>query len=121
MAFSLIDSLWVTFFLHSFPCMSLNLLKFLNILLQLLFITLLLNCDDLCFLTFKSFFPLLQADDVKWFGESEFWKIFPAPDYISDGYGCHSRILKAASQGMEKLTASLTYYTRHQESKEVTL
>ncbi|KAJ0052503.1 hypothetical protein Pint_02808 [Pistacia integerrima] len=72
-------------------------------------------------LIMKCYFLALQSDDVKLFdNESEYWKTFLVSDDIVLKHGLrNSRILEATSQGLEKLMASLTYISRHQDTKEV--
>lgn len=60
-------------------------------------------------------------DDIKLYGDdSDYWKIVSLPDDLSSEYGWrNSRILKAISPGLGELTASLTYFNGHHDSKEV--
>nr|XP_016476217.1 PREDICTED: nuclear pore complex protein GP210-like [Nicotiana tabacum] len=59
-----------------------------------------------------------ENDDVKLHGDSsEIWSIIPSSNRI--GEKGVSRILKALSCGLGKLTATLTYCTGHEETKEV--
>ncbi|XP_020868269.1 nuclear pore complex protein GP210 [Arabidopsis lyrata subsp. lyrata] len=64
---------------------------------------------------------ITETDDIKLYGkESHYWKIFSLPDELSSEYGQqNSRILNAMSPGLGELTATLTYFSGHQESKEV--
>jgi nuclear pore complex protein Nup210 len=69
-------------------------------------------------------FLALQNDDVKLFdNQSEYWKTFLVSDDIVLKHGWrNSTVLKATSQGMGKLTASLTYFSGHPvypDTKEV--
>lgn len=66
-------------------------------------------------------FPALQNDDVEFYdNQSGYWKIVPVLEPIASRYGWrNSRILKATSEGMGKLTASLVYYNGHHDIKEV--
>ena len=63
----------------------------------------------------------LQSDDVKLYdNQSDYWRTFLVSDDIAVKHGWqNSRILKASSQGLGKLMASLTYFTGDQETKEV--
>jgi len=63
----------------------------------------------------------LQTDDIKLYGkDSDYWKIVSLPDELSSEYGQrNSRILNAISPGLGELTSTLTYFSGHQESKEV--
>lgn len=57
-----------------------------------------------------------MEDDVQY----ECWKTFLVSGGAMLKYGGkNSRILKTASEGMGRLIASLTYYSGHQDSKEV--
>ncbi|KAK4710846.1 hypothetical protein R3W88_005359 [Solanum pinnatisectum] len=61
---------------------------------------------------------LTENDDVKLHDDpSEIWSIVPS--YNCVGEKGISRILKALSYGLGKLTATLTYSTGHEETKEV--
>ncbi|KAG7544003.1 Bacterial Ig-like group 2 [Arabidopsis thaliana x Arabidopsis arenosa] len=64
---------------------------------------------------------ITETDDIKLYGkDSDYWKIFSLPDELSSEYGQqNSRILNAMSPGLGELTATLTYFSGHQESKEV--
>ncbi|KAE8021482.1 hypothetical protein FH972_007367 [Carpinus fangiana] len=64
---------------------------------------------------------ITKSDDVKLYdNQSEYWRTFMVSDDIAVKHGWgNSRILKATSQGLGKLTASLTYHSGHQEKKEV--
>lgn len=68
----------------------------------------------------RNSFLELQSDDVKLYdNQSEYWRTFLVPDDIAVKHSWQTRILKATSQGLDKLMASLTYFTGHQETKEV--
>lgn len=59
---------------------------------------------------------LTQSDNVKVHDNQSDWRTFT----LSDEHGWrNSRILKATSQGLGKLTASLSYFSGYQETKEV--
>ncbi|KAH7510680.1 hypothetical protein FEM48_ZijujUnG0099600 [Ziziphus jujuba var. spinosa] len=60
---------------------------------------------------------ITESDDVKLYDNlTDHWKIFPVSDDILVKHGSHnSRILKATSQGLGKLTASLSYFSEHHE------
>lgn len=61
---------------------------------------------------------LTENDDVKLHDDpSEIWSIVPSSNHV--GEKGISRILKALSYGLGKLTATLTYSTGHEETKEV--
>ncbi|KAA8548147.1 hypothetical protein F0562_004591 [Nyssa sinensis] len=62
-----------------------------------------------------------KSDDVKLHdNESNYWNTFPVSDSIDVKHGWwNSRILKATSCGLGKLTATLTYSSGHGEAKEV--
>ncbi|KAL3345007.1 hypothetical protein AABB24_024120 [Solanum stoloniferum] len=61
---------------------------------------------------------LTENDDVKLHDDpSEIWSIVPSSNCV--GEKGISRILKALSYGLGKLTATLTYSTGHEETKEV--
>ena len=64
---------------------------------------------------------LWQGDDVKLYdNQTEYWKIYPLSADIVDKHGWqNSRILKTTSQGLGKLTAALSYFSEHHETKEV--
>ncbi|KAI9198312.1 hypothetical protein LWI28_013681 [Acer negundo] len=64
---------------------------------------------------------ITKNDDVKLFdNQSEYWKTFLVSDDIVLKHGWrNSTVLKATSQGMGKLTASLTYFSGHPDTKEV--
>ncbi|KAL1216051.1 Nuclear pore complex protein [Cardamine amara subsp. amara] len=64
---------------------------------------------------------ITETDDIKLYGnDSDYWKIFLLPDDFSSEYDRrNSRILKAISPGLGDLTATLTYFNGHQDSKEV--
>ncbi|CAN6929466.1 unnamed protein product [Brassica oleracea] len=64
---------------------------------------------------------ITETDDIKLYGEeTDYWKIVSVPDDLSSEYGWrNSRILKAISPGLGELTAALTYFNGHQNSKEV--
>ncbi|KAK4603548.1 hypothetical protein RGQ29_012174 [Quercus rubra] len=63
---------------------------------------------------------ITESDDVKLYdNQSEYWRTFLVPDDIAVKHSWQTRILKATSQGLDKLMASLTYFTGHQETKEV--
>lgn len=68
-------------------------------------------------------FTALQSDDLKLHDkQSDSWTTFLLPEDIEAKYGSHdSRILKATSQGQGELAASLSYFSGHQETKEVRL
>lgn len=61
-----------------------------------------------------------QTDDIKLYGqETDYWKIVSVPDDLSSEYGWrNSKILKAISPGLGEVTATLTYFNGHQNSKE---
>lgn len=73
------------------------------------------------FLPLRNSFHALQSDDVKLYdNQSEYWRTFMVSDDIAVKHGWgNSRILKATSQGLGKLTASLAYHSGYQEKKEV--
>uniref|UniRef100_A0A1J3FQQ1 BIG2 domain-containing protein n=1 Tax=Noccaea caerulescens TaxID=107243 RepID=A0A1J3FQQ1_NOCCA len=64
---------------------------------------------------------ITEMDDIKLYGDdSDYWKIVSLPDDLSSEYGWrNSRILNAISPGLGELTASLTYFNGHHDSKEV--
>ncbi|KAK0591220.1 hypothetical protein LWI29_037217 [Acer saccharum] len=64
---------------------------------------------------------ITKNDDVKLFdNQSEYWKTFLVSDDIVLKHGWrNSTVLKATSQGMGKLTASLTYFSGRPDTKEV--
>ncbi|XP_007031576.2 PREDICTED: nuclear pore complex protein GP210 [Theobroma cacao] len=64
---------------------------------------------------------ITENDDVEFYdNQSGYWKIVPVLEPIASRYGWrNSRILKATSEGMGKLTASLVYYNGHHDIKEV--
>ncbi|KAL0662458.1 hypothetical protein Bca4012_099295 [Brassica carinata] len=64
---------------------------------------------------------ITETDDIKLYGEeTDYWKIVSVPNDLSSEYGWrNSRILKAISPGLGELTAALTYFNGHQNSKEV--
>ncbi|CAD5333574.1 unnamed protein product [Arabidopsis thaliana] len=64
---------------------------------------------------------ITETDDIKLYGkDSDYWKIVSLPDELSSEYGQrNSRILNAISPGLGELTSTLTYFSGHQESKEV--
>lgn len=63
----------------------------------------------------------LQSDDVKLHEDQPgYWNTLPVSDDIAVNQGLsNSRILKATSYGLGKLTATLTYSTGDDETKEV--
>lgn len=69
----------------------------------------------------RSFFCQLQSDDIKLSNnQSDYWRLFPVSDDIAIKHGwLNSMILKATSQGQDKLIASLTYFSGLNETKEV--
>ncbi|OVA20622.1 Bacterial Ig-like [Macleaya cordata] len=64
---------------------------------------------------------ITESDDVKLqYNDSTHWTTFLVPDNIAVKHGWQSsRFLKATSQGLGRLTASLTYPTGHPETIEV--
>ena len=66
-------------------------------------------------------FGEMQNDDINLYDDhTDDWKIFPVSDYLAVIYGRkNSRILKAISQGLGNLTATLSYFSQHSEMKEV--
>ncbi|KAG8634965.1 hypothetical protein MANES_17G112100v8 [Manihot esculenta] len=64
---------------------------------------------------------ITESDDLKLHDkQSDSWTTFLLPEDIEAKYGSHdSRILKATSQGQGELAASLSYFSGHQETKEV--
>ncbi|OMO59291.1 Bacterial Ig-like, group 2 [Corchorus capsularis] len=64
---------------------------------------------------------ITESDDVELYdNQSGHWKIVPVLAPIASRYGWrNSRILKATSEGLGKLTASLVYYKGHHDTKEV--
>lgn len=64
---------------------------------------------------------ITENDDVKLHDDhSEYWNMFPVSDSIAFKHEWwNSRILKATSFGLGKLTATLRYSTGHYETKEV--
>ncbi|KAF2594703.1 hypothetical protein F2Q70_00043684 [Brassica cretica] len=80
-----------------------------------------LQGSDGCFKCYVSSLWLGMTDDIKLYGEeTDYWKIVSVPDDLSSEYGWrNSRILKAISPGLGELTAALTYFNGHQNSKEV--
>ncbi|KAF2308465.1 hypothetical protein GH714_009821 [Hevea brasiliensis] len=64
---------------------------------------------------------ITETDDLKLHDErSNYWTTFLPSEDIEAKYGWHnSRILRATSQGQGELTASLSYFSGHQETKEV--
>ncbi|GAV68566.1 RRM_1 domain-containing protein/Big_2 domain-containing protein [Cephalotus follicularis] len=64
---------------------------------------------------------ITENDDIKLNdNQSEFWKTLMVPDDIVAKQGWrYSRILKATSQGLGELTASLTYFSGNYDTKEV--
>ncbi|KAF5479668.1 hypothetical protein F2P56_000470 [Juglans regia] len=64
---------------------------------------------------------LTESDDVKLYdNQSDYWSTFIVKDEIAVKHGWQSsRILEATSQGLGKLMASLTYFSGHQETKEI--
>lgn len=64
---------------------------------------------------------ITKSDDVKLYdNQSEYWRTSMVSDDIAvkHGWGIY-RILKATSQGLGKLMASLTYFSGHHQEKEV--
>ncbi|OMO69335.1 Bacterial Ig-like, group 2 [Corchorus olitorius] len=63
---------------------------------------------------------ITESDDVELYdNQSGYWKIVPVLAPIGSRYGWrNSRILKATSEGLGKLTASLVYYKGHHDTKE---
>ncbi|KAL5860539.1 hypothetical protein ACOSQ4_001835 [Xanthoceras sorbifolium] len=63
---------------------------------------------------------ITENDDFKLFdNQSEYWKTFLVLDDIMLKHGWrNSRVLKATSQGMGNLSASLTYFSGFQDTKE---
>ncbi|CAB4305668.1 unnamed protein product [Prunus armeniaca] len=64
---------------------------------------------------------ITESDDIKLSNnQSDYWRLFPVSDDIAIKHGWqNSIILKATSQGQDKLTASLTYFSGLNETKEV--
>lgn len=64
---------------------------------------------------------ITKNEDVKlYYDQPEHWKNFPVPDCTAVKYAWqNSRILEATSEGLGKLSASLTYSTGQLEAKEV--
>ncbi|XP_015576193.2 nuclear pore complex protein GP210 isoform X1 [Ricinus communis] len=64
---------------------------------------------------------ITESDDLKLHNEqSDCWTIFMLSKDIEAKYVWqNSRVLRAASRGLGELKASLTYFTGHQETKEV--
>ncbi|EOA18977.1 hypothetical protein CARUB_v10007615mg [Capsella rubella] len=64
---------------------------------------------------------ITETDDIKLHGsDSDYWKILSLPDELPSEYGQrNSRILNAISPGLGELTATLTYFNGHEDSKEV--
>ncbi|KAJ4729295.1 nuclear pore complex protein [Melia azedarach] len=64
---------------------------------------------------------ITESDDIKLFdNQSEYWRTFTVSDDSMLKHGWrNSRILKATSQGLGKLAASLTYFSGHRDTKEV--
>ncbi|WRX20784.1 Bacterial Ig-like domain [Theobroma cacao] len=64
---------------------------------------------------------ITENDDVEFYdNQSGYWKIVPVLEPIASRYGWrNSRILKATSEGMGNLTASLVYYNGIRDIKEV--
>ncbi|KAK9272744.1 hypothetical protein L1049_003121 [Liquidambar formosana] len=64
---------------------------------------------------------ITESDDVKLhYNQSDYWKTFLVSDDFEAKHGWrNSRILKATSQGLGKLTASLTYCSGNPEIMEV--
>lgn len=63
----------------------------------------------------------MQSDDIKLYDDqADNWKLFPVSDDIAirDGWR-NSRLLKATSQGLGKLTATLRYFSQQNKMKEV--
>ncbi|EXC20346.1 hypothetical protein L484_020567 [Morus notabilis] len=64
---------------------------------------------------------ITESDDIKLYDDqADNWKLFPVSDDIAirDGWR-NSRVLKATSQGLGKLTATLRYFSQHNKMKEV--
>lgn len=63
----------------------------------------------------------MQSDDINLYDDqTDNWNIFPISDDIATTYGRkNSRVLKVTSQGLGKLTATLSYFSQHSEMKEV--
>ncbi|XP_010435974.1 PREDICTED: nuclear pore complex protein GP210-like [Camelina sativa] len=64
---------------------------------------------------------ITETDDIKLYGnDSDYWKILSLPDELPSEYSQrNSRILNAISPGLGEMTATLTYFNGHQDSKEV--
>lgn len=64
---------------------------------------------------------LTDGDDTKLYdNQTDYWRLFPVSDEIALHHGWwNSRLLKATSQGLGKLTAALSYSVGHHERKEV--
>lgn len=63
---------------------------------------------------------ITESDDIKLYDDhSEFWNMFPVSNNITSQRAClNSKILKATSYGLGKLTATLTYSSGLHEVKE---
>lgn len=66
-------------------------------------------------------FGEMQSDDIKlYYDQTDSWKLFPVSDDTEIRYGWkNSRFLKATSQGLGKLTATLSYFSQYNKMKEV--
>ncbi|XP_021891982.1 nuclear pore complex protein GP210 [Carica papaya] len=66
---------------------------------------------------------ITESDDIKLYDQqSDNWKTSLVTEQIAQKYGSlNTRILKSTSPGLGKLTASLTYFSGHLNSKEVTI
>lgn len=64
---------------------------------------------------------ITESDDIKLYDQqSDNWKTSLVTEQIAQKYGSlNTRILKSTSPGLGKLTASLTYFSGHLNSKEV--
>lgn len=64
---------------------------------------------------------ITESDDLKLYDDySEFWNMFPVSDNITSKRAClNSKVLRAMSYGLGKLTATLTYSNGINEVKEV--
>ncbi|XP_062106942.1 nuclear pore complex protein GP210 isoform X1 [Humulus lupulus] len=64
---------------------------------------------------------ITESDDINLYDDhADNWNIFPVSDNIASTYGRkNSRILKATSQGLGKLTATLNYFSQLSEMKEI--
>ncbi|KAF4381614.1 hypothetical protein F8388_021242 [Cannabis sativa] len=65
---------------------------------------------------------ITESDDINLYDDrTDNWNMIPVSDNIASTYGRkNSRVLEATSQGLGKLTATLSYYfSQHSEMKEV--